>query len=213
MQTIDLRENTTKDKILTFSSFEKGWHFGEGVPPTKDILQQAVGMSDRIAISGFRSNAFPGIDGEIMVTAYHGKNYLEFTFETDGTVTFVREKEEIEVAYEEKLTFDQAKSRLNAFGAEKIWKNLSGLSTANIMTQPRESSKVSPLRILQGQGFHLYSKHASMKKIKLVPTSASIMKESHRTRSSSGQSRKELYLTDAFLSDIQVIPEMSVMGT
>ena len=210
MQIVDLPENTTKDKIRGFSSFKKGWHFGEGVPPSKELLKIAVNMADRVALSGFRSDAFPGIDGEIMVTAYHGGDYLEFTFETDGTVTFVREKGETEIAYEEKLTFKQAKKRLNDFGIEKIWKNLSGLSTPPIMTQTRKSSKALRLGIHQDQEYHLYLSRVS--KRKLVPTSASIMKGSHRTRSSSGQSKKESYLKNALSSSIPVIPAMNAMA-
>jgi len=213
MKLIDLHENATKDKILAFSNLGKDWHFGEGVPPTKEILKQAVSLSDRIAISGFRSNAFPGVDGEIMVTVYHGKNYLEFTFEADGTVTFVREKDETEIAYEEKLTFDQAKNRLNAFGAEKIWKSLSGLSTANIMTQQEKRSIASPLRILPDQGFHPSLSHASTKpEVKPAPIFASIMKISRQTQSSSGGSGKGFYLMDAFSNNIQAIPEMFAMA-
>lgn len=104
---------TTKDKILEFSNLKKGWHFGEGIPPTEKILKSALDLSDHIATLGFQSNAFPGVDGEIMMTVYHGKNYLEFTFETNGTVTFVREKSETEIAYEEGLTVDQAKNIVN----------------------------------------------------------------------------------------------------
>jgi len=198
MQVVDLPENTTKDKILEFSNLKKGWHFGKGVPPTKKILQLAVDLAGRVALSGFRSNAFPGVDGEIMVTVYHGEDYLEFTFETNGTVTFVWEKGEAEIAYEEELTVDQAKRRLDAFG-EKIWKSLSGSFTPNIMTQPKKSSRVLLSKTPRDQEFQLYLSHASMKaETGRAPIFASIMSESLQIQSSSGQSGKEFYLTDAF---------------
>ena len=214
LQAIEPRENATKDKIRGFSSLKEGWHFHEGGPPTKELLQVAVNMADRVAMSGFRSDAFPGIDGEIMITVYHDDNYLEFIFETDESVTFVKEKDKVETACEEQLTIAEAKKRLDAFEAEMKWKNLSVSSMENTTTRQGRSSRVSRSRIRQAQGYLLFLNHAFMRPtIGHVLISESIMtKGSPQPRSSFGRSKKKFYLTDAILNNIRVNPETSAMA-
>ncbi|MEZ4733902.1 MAG: hypothetical protein R3E79_42970 [Caldilineaceae bacterium] len=38
------------------------------------------------------TDAFPGLNGEVMVTVYQGSDYWEFTLEPTETITFVYEQ-------------------------------------------------------------------------------------------------------------------------
>lgn len=56
--------------------------------------------------------------GEVMLTVCFADHYLEFTLEPDGSVTFYHERNKKQMAYEEKLTFDEAKVKLMVFKGE-----------------------------------------------------------------------------------------------
>jgi hypothetical protein len=102
------------------------------MPPTDDVLETAMLLNCEAGIRGFtKTNAFPGISGEVQVTIYHGEHYLEFTIEPNGSITFVYEENDEEKVYEEDLSFSEAIKRVDSF-KERIWASL-GLSTRNIM--------------------------------------------------------------------------------
>ncbi len=133
----------TAQKIANFKNLEEGWHFGGGVTPSDATISQASALNDEAGRAGFtRTNAFPGIDGEIRVTAYHGSIYLELTIEPSGQVTYVLEHDDDEVVYEENLSIDEALERIRAFWGT-IWPS-SGLSIAVSTIPTRSVFKVSP---------------------------------------------------------------------
>jgi hypothetical protein len=104
----------TTAKILSFGELPVGWHFGGGVPPAKETIAAALHLNREAEASGFdKTNAFPGIEGEIQVTAHLGALCLEFTIERDGGITFVKEKGGQEIAYESGLTLDEAIGRFH----------------------------------------------------------------------------------------------------
>jgi hypothetical protein len=107
----------TTAKILSFRELPVGWHFGGGVPPMNETIAAALKLNQEAEASGFdKTNAFPGIEGEIQVTAYLGALCLEFTIERDGGITFVKEQDDRELFYESGLTLDEAITRLHATG-------------------------------------------------------------------------------------------------
>ncbi len=113
------RLTQTTAKILSFGELPVGWHYGGGVPPAKETIAAALKLNEEAEASGFdKTNAFPGIEGEIQVTAYFGALCLEFTIERDGGITFVKEKDDQEIAYEPTLTLDEAIDRLRTVGSE-----------------------------------------------------------------------------------------------
>lgn len=80
-------------KIEDFETLRAGWCYGEGMQFSK----QSVDSARRVALSllrqGFEQlDAFPGMNGEIRVTAYDGDSYFEFTIDPDDAVTFVCER-------------------------------------------------------------------------------------------------------------------------
>jgi hypothetical protein len=89
--------NETARKIRSFASLADGWHFGEGLPVSKEAIFDALFLHIQILMAGFtETDAFPGLSGEIQVTAYWNEDYFEFTRESDGTWTFIHENSDEE---------------------------------------------------------------------------------------------------------------------
>lgn len=129
----------TEAKIEEFSYLPGGWHYGEGVAPTRKMVNQAVGWSKIIKSFGFpKTDAFPGVDGEIMVTGYLGQHYVELLIE-EGSVTLTYESAGKEVACFENVTPSKAFEELQRI-AGGIW-NTSGYSIQNILTVNSPSSR------------------------------------------------------------------------
>ena len=104
---------TTLKKILSFAQFQEGWSFGEGVAFAKSTVDKAVQLAKTAHTLGFHeTDAFPGLNGEIMITVYQNNEYWEFTLEPTETITFVYEKADETVTHEEGLPFEFAVSML-----------------------------------------------------------------------------------------------------
>ena len=132
-------------KIDHFLKLEKGWHFGEGVPATKQTAIKAAVLVEEAVIGRFDTDVFPGIDGEIMVTVYHKEHYLEFIVEKDGSVTYVYQVNDEDIVDGEKLSFKSALNVIHDF-SRRIWNTL-GSFTAITTTQGKGNLKVWHLKI------------------------------------------------------------------
>jgi hypothetical protein len=100
---------------LSFCDLPVGWHYGDGAPPSKETINLALRLNQEAVEAGFeKTNAFPGIEGEIQVTAWLGSLCLEFSVERDGGITFVQELDQQEITYESALTLDEAVNRFRA---------------------------------------------------------------------------------------------------
>lgn len=72
------------------------------------MLDRAIALHRELLCQGYsRTNAFPGLNGEVLVTAYHEKHYYEFCLELDGMVTFVHEIDDEEIGRRERLAPDE----------------------------------------------------------------------------------------------------------
>ena len=100
-----------RDKILEFSRYSKGWDYGEGKPFSTETVRRAL-LLNRIIIAKCtpETDAFPGPDGDIMVTAYCDQWYWEFLIDADGTVTYIAEKNDIIIDERDGLSFNKALS-------------------------------------------------------------------------------------------------------
>lgn len=102
----------TKEKILSFGKLEKGWNYGEGIPIAANILDKGVKLVDVLNDNDFMvTDAFPGLNGELRITAYYDEYYIEFTFEEVDNISFSLELHGVEQV-EEKLTYRQAESKI-----------------------------------------------------------------------------------------------------
>jgi hypothetical protein len=104
----------TAKKITGFEQLQPGWHYGGATPPTQHSIDLALSLNVAIWYAGFRrTNAFPGVDGEVRVTGYHGTIYLECTVELNGHITLVLEQDDREVMYREGLSMNEAFAELS----------------------------------------------------------------------------------------------------
>ncbi|MEZ4866284.1 MAG: hypothetical protein R3C14_33515 [Caldilineaceae bacterium] len=104
---------TTFEKIQSFAQLQPGWGFGEGIAFAQSTLNKAIQLAKTAHTLGFHeTDAFPGLNGEIMVTVYQGKEYWEFTLQPTETIIFVYERDDETVTYEEGLPFEFAVSLL-----------------------------------------------------------------------------------------------------
>lgn len=81
--------STTFNKLSEFSELQPGWHYGQGVSPSAVTIERARDILRVYLKSGIKeTDAFCGQHGEVMVTAYHGQDYIECDFEPDGVAHF-----------------------------------------------------------------------------------------------------------------------------
>lgn len=167
-------KNSTTAKIRSFKTFQEGWSFGEGVKFSDNILNKAVKINETALKSGFQeTDAFPGLNGEIMVALYLEQDYWEFTLEPDESLTFVYEQGEETIIYEEGRSFEFAIAKIKNIGDENHLTNprekrkpvgslwlLSELSTRFIMTNESQDSKVLLSKILPREEYRFLTKNA-----------------------------------------------------
>jgi len=131
-----VNSHPTEEKIRGFKELQDGWHYGEGVSFDDTILDDAISLNqEAINLAFFDTDAFPGLDGEIMLTIYWGEHYLEFTLEPNGCATFYREESDEEIYYQEGLPFREIKAKIGEFRKE-TWRESESL-VESIMTAAR----------------------------------------------------------------------------
>ncbi|PZV13427.1 MAG: hypothetical protein DCF20_15465 [Pseudanabaena sp.] len=132
--------NATEKKINSFRTLPVGWHYGSGIAPLAKVLDLAIQLNQFAGLMGFEAtDAFPGIDGEVMLTVYDGDIYLEFSIEVDGSINYVHEQGDEEVDSDDKISLYQAINHILKIGFSK-WRS-SVLSTRNNMIQRRKDSR------------------------------------------------------------------------
>jgi hypothetical protein len=172
-------KNPTIAKINSFKDLPENWSFGEGVVFDSSQMEKAINLVNIAYELGLKeSDAFPGLNGEIMVTFYDNEDYWELILEPNNSVTYVYERGEDTSLYQEELSFDVAFGKLiKSFknnhlsfypSAIQVFKSaesspkyrfinkssqpkwrLSGSFTSDIMIGEKKGLKVQPLRTLQ----------------------------------------------------------------
>jgi hypothetical protein len=138
---------STESKIRSFSTLQNGWHYGEGKAPSREMIDVAIGWNGVLNWLSFsNTDAFPGIDGEIMVTAYSGPHYIEILIETVG-ISVTYEKNGRELSSVERLGTGKAYAELLRIVGEIC--NTSAYSIPNISTVNLMSSKAWHSEILE----------------------------------------------------------------
>ena len=100
---------SAREKILDFRHYSKGWDYGEGNPFSPETIRRAL-LINRMIIAKCtpETDAFPGPDGDIMVTAYCDPWYWEFLIDASGRVTYIAEKDDVVTDEREGLSYDEA---------------------------------------------------------------------------------------------------------
>jgi hypothetical protein len=107
----------TQEKIFNFSRLESGWNYGEGERFSNEVIRSAMKLHSEIIFRGFsRTDAFPGLDGEIQITIYEGDHYYAFELEKSGIWSVTHEiYNEIETV--SGLDFEQVKNYLHSINS------------------------------------------------------------------------------------------------
>jgi len=109
----------TVAKIRSFGGLQVGWHYGTGKAPPSWIVATALNYLYQLMMLGFsETDAFPGPDGQIMVTAYIRKHCIEVTVETDGTLTIAHQVDGHDVSFKPEVTAAQANLELGRIVGE-----------------------------------------------------------------------------------------------
>jgi hypothetical protein len=118
-----MEKHITVKKLESFCRLNHGWHYGEGVAFDGNIIDKAMEFHNfAIKFGFFETDAFPDIDGSIMVTIYHNADYLEFTLMHNNRMMYRRETNDVEVGEERIVTFEEAKAILELL-RQDTWKS------------------------------------------------------------------------------------------
>ncbi len=137
--------SNTARKLAAFKNLPQGWNYGRGRPIRDDVYVHAESLLSYINELGIsNTDAFPGSDGDVCITAYRFDHYLEVTVEVDLSISVSHEIEDNEDSFVENLSLAEAKKALRE-AIEKIW-GLSDLFTHGTMIEPRTDSIIWRLR-------------------------------------------------------------------
>ncbi len=147
---------TTDQKISGFLNLAQGWHYGEGNAPNDETVDDALRINNQATLLGLRTEAFPGINGEIQVSCYSGAKTLEFTIESTGRTLLVEEEDDIETSSQEGLTVGEVMNLIREKHGETAW-NSFYQSTQCIIADIKGDLRVWHSRIpLTGAEYQLY---------------------------------------------------------
>lgn len=198
--------NFTAAKIRAFADLQPGWHFGSGRGPSPEAISGALFLNGALVQSGIvNTNAFPGVSGEVQVSAYSGDSYIELIVNPDLSIDAHFEIGGVEVDSAEGLSLVHALAKIQIYRG-KAWLS-SGYYIRNTST-PSESalpvSRFDPQ--VTAQGFRSLTKIASGKVVQAsANTSQDITVTSRDRRQYSGFStQKNLETTvSSFRSEVQ----------
>jgi hypothetical protein len=136
----------TAEKIISFRQLPRGWHYGSGVPASREAFSAALKLLTTATFGGFSdTDAVPGFNGEIQLFVYHKSSVLEFTAQANGSIDYRREDNNRSVAERDDLTTEEALDILREFETEE-WR-LSGSSTASTIFDDNDDLVALPSRI------------------------------------------------------------------
>jgi hypothetical protein len=118
--------NKTNKNIFKFLKLQKGWRYGEGIPPSENTVSKAILINEVMKQAGYpKTNASPGVGGQIQVNGYYDNIHLEFDIDTDGSISLVVEENNEEIAEETDLSVGDAIAEINSRGKQWISSNSS----------------------------------------------------------------------------------------
>lgn len=119
----------TKRKIRGLRRLKSGWHYGEGVAFDDSEINLALQIVDDAVKQGYmKTDVFPALDGEILLTFYEHEYCVEVTVRKDALFDLTLEFEDDEVSTHENLTHSAVLDNLKSVRS-LIW-NSSELFTS-----------------------------------------------------------------------------------
>jgi len=146
----DSRFQSTMRKVQSFKNLALGWNYGQGGPVDPNVVRGAIAVLLNFSLAGLTdTDAFPGINGEVMVTAYERDHYLEAIVESDGSVSVTYDVDDVEKFSKERMGSEEALNKLQEIAGE-IWNMFDFyIRTISIQTPDRIGSRVWPSEIPQ----------------------------------------------------------------
>ncbi len=131
-------------KVLEFASLSEGWCYGQGDRISEETVRTALVLTEYALTSGIgRTNAFPGLNGEITVVFYVEDDDFEFTIETDGRISFLHEHDG-DTIEEELLTLPAARQKIQGIARLAPW-TIYGSYIPDITTKKESAFGATPL--------------------------------------------------------------------
>ncbi len=150
---IDDTINFTEQKIEKFASFQSGWSVHGGEPFSGSTITLAKELNSWAIRNGFfKTDAFPGIHGNILVTIYYEKHCLELEIEESGVISITHEKDGEDISNLDGLDLDRAQKRIEEF-KETVCLSL-GFLTENISMETENDLQASPSSPQAGEGVY-----------------------------------------------------------
>lgn len=136
------KTSITEKKINSFSKFTNGWSYGRGIQFSEDVIASASRVLKLLHNYGFiETDAFPGEDGEIMITAYKNEFCCEIITYQNGKYDFIVEKNNDEIIISETIYFSKLNKLIEGFRGLTTC-NSSESSIQNILTKKEKDSRV-----------------------------------------------------------------------
>jgi hypothetical protein len=106
-----LSAQTVASKIESFAALPVGWDYGTGGPIAFPVINSALEWNDFLVQQGpSYTDAFPGSDGEIVLAAGFGDDYIEVIVESDGrTVSVAHDFQRKQMLYRSYESQEEAK--------------------------------------------------------------------------------------------------------
>ncbi len=128
--------------IRSFASLPEGWHYGSGRCATERAVEQAIAVSDLLLECHANSiEAFPAIDGGVLVSGYHGEETLDILCGPTGVMDLEHEVDDEIVEELHGMSLDAVKSYIGKLA----WppKKSFVLSTSGTTVGKEDVSRVS----------------------------------------------------------------------
>lgn len=146
-----------EDKIRSFRTLPEGWHFGEGVGATDVTVNTAIFVTDLLSRFWVHDmDAFPCVDGGVLVHGYRGDDTIEIQCDPDGRIHIAHERGRDSLHEREDVSMDEIKEYLG----ELKWGQISSfefsiqdITVLNVddtqvrLSNPRQATREFPYSI------------------------------------------------------------------
>lgn len=134
-------------RLEAFSTLRTGWHYGDGAAIDNDVILRAKQVVRLLLLQGFgRNNAFPSIDGDVKVSAYHGEHMIEVDVHTDNTFSMRHEIGDAVASETTNCSIEELRKNILRVAGE-IWPS-SDYSPTGIGMMSKTVSSTMPSRTL-----------------------------------------------------------------
>ena len=151
--------SATAQKIASFRLLPVGWHYGQGGPLSDNAVNKALEIDSYYRQLGFTTtDAFPGADGELMITAYRGPHCIETVISRDALYSVTHERDDTEISATLDVDRITAIRTIRRVGGE-IWRSLgwSALFMESTTTKGRRGLEASRSKTQVMAGFLSFS--------------------------------------------------------